>query len=197
MLSLLPFNPCCLHTFHNGYHNRILVYGTEVEMGFDFHSWFKIAPYKREDFMQVAAKLQDKEIFQVFSHNEEVFYRHAETRWLTLVPSLQKVEESWEQCKEYYLVYFPLCKKFDKTTAANKRYVRIKYNFLKEKVLLVQIAFLIDVSTPFTRFLRFFQNQEPLIHIAFKEMKKLLLTVMKRFMDLRQSTRKHERSFRR
>ena len=110
------------------------------------------------------------------------FYRHTETRCLTLVPSLQKVEERWDQCKEYYLVDLASRKNSDKTTAADKRYVCIKYNFLKEKFLLFQTAFLINVSTPFTRFLRFFQSQGLLIHIAFKVMKSLLLTVMKRFM---------------
>ena len=181
--GLLPLNPCCLHKVHTGYHKGILVYGTEVEnLAFDLHSWFKIAPCKRDDFMHVAAELQDKEIFQVFSRNEALFYRHIETRWLTLVPSLQKVEERWVQCREYYLVYLPSCQQFNKTTATNKRYIRIKDNFLKENFLLIQIAFLIDVSTPFTRFLRYFQSQEPLIHIVYKEMKNLLLTVMKRFL---------------
>ena len=52
---------------------------------------------------------------------------------MTLVPSFQNVEETWEQYKEYYLVYLASSKHFDKTTAANKRYVHIKYNFLKEK----------------------------------------------------------------
>ena len=163
--GLLPY-PCCLHKVHNGYHKGILVYSTKVEsLAFDFRSWFKIARCKREDFMQVAAELQDK-IFQVFSHNETLFYRHTETRWLTLVSSLQKVEERWEQFKECYLVYLPPCKKSDKTTAANKRYVRIKYNFLKAKFLLVQIAFLIDVRPPFSRFLRFFRvrNHSYILH---------------------------------
>ena len=127
--------------------------------------------------MQVEAELQDKETFQVFPHNEALFYRHTVilfTHWLALVASLLKVEERWEQYKEYYLVYLPSCKKFDKTTAANKRNTRIRYNFLKENFLLIQIAFLINVSNPFTRFLRFFQSQEPLIHLAFKEAKNLL-----------------------
>lgn len=124
--------------------------------------------------MQVEAELQDKETFQVFPHNETLFYCHTETHWLALVPSLQKVEERWEQYKEYYLVYLTSCKKFDKTTAANKRNTRIKYNFLKENFLLIQIAFLINVSNPFMRFLRFFQSQERLIHLAFKEAKNLL-----------------------
>ena len=53
------------------------MHGTEVEnLAFDFHSWFKIAPCKCEDFMQVVAELKDKQIFQVFSHNEALFYRH-------------------------------------------------------------------------------------------------------------------------
>ena len=58
----------------------------------------------------------------------------------------------------------------------------VKYNSLKEKFLLLQIAFLINVSTPFTRFLRFFQSHEPLTHIAFKEKKNLFLTVIKIFV---------------
>ena len=109
--GLLPFNQCCLHKVYNGYHKEILVYGTEVEnLTFDLNSWFKVALCEHEDFMQVAAGLQNKEIFQVFSHNEALFYRQTETRWVTLVPSLQKVKERLEQCKEYYLVYIPLCK---------------------------------------------------------------------------------------
>ena len=100
--GLLPFNPCCIHKVHNGYHKRILVYGTEVEnFAFDLHSWCKIALWKREDFMQVAVKFQDKDIFQVFLHNETLFYRHTETGWLTLVPSLQKVEKSFFRVRNH------------------------------------------------------------------------------------------------
>ena len=64
-LGLLPFSPCCLHKVHNSYHKGILVYGTQVEtVAFDLHSWFKIAPCKREDFMQVVAELQGEEILR-------------------------------------------------------------------------------------------------------------------------------------
>ena len=115
--GLLPFNPCCLHKCHNRYHKGILLYGHDVEnLAFDLHSWFKIAPCKREDFMAVAAELQDRVVFQVFACNEALFYRHVETRWLTLVPSLQNIEERWVQSKQYFLVYLPTCKKFETTT---------------------------------------------------------------------------------
>lgn len=84
--GLLPFNQCCLHKVYNGYHKEILVYGTEVEnLTFDLNSWFKVALCEHEDFMQVAAGLQNKEIFQVFSHNEALFYHQTETHWVTLV----------------------------------------------------------------------------------------------------------------
>ena len=66
----------------------------------------------------------------------------------------------------------------------------VKYNSLKEKFLLLQIAFLINVSTPFTRFLRFFQSQEPLTHIAFKERKNLFLTVIKIFVKAKAVNKK-------
>ena len=44
------------------------------------------------------------------------------------------------------------------------------------------MAFVIDVPSPFTKFLLQFQSEEPLVHIIFYEMKALLLTTMKRFL---------------
>ena len=81
-LALLPFSPCCLHKVHKSYYKGILVYGTQVEtVTFDLHSWFKIAPCKREDFMQVAAELQDKEIlrkfFYIIKHFFTAILKHA------------------------------------------------------------------------------------------------------------------------
>ena len=92
--GLLPWNPCTLHKVHTGFHNGLLEYGKDLEnLAFDLHGWFKIAPCKREDFMQVAVDFQNEVIFAVFKRNEALFYRHVECRWLTLVPALKKIEE--------------------------------------------------------------------------------------------------------
>ena len=52
-------------------------------------------------------------------------YRHVETRWLTLVPALEKVLERWDASKEYFLEYLPKQKDFKKGAAKNDRYKRI------------------------------------------------------------------------
>ena len=75
--GLIPFNSCPLHKCHNGFHKGILIYGKDVEsLAFNLHAWFKIAPCKREDFMEVAAELQSTDVFVLFSRNEALFYRY-------------------------------------------------------------------------------------------------------------------------
>ena len=49
--GLLPFEPCVLHKAHGGFHKGLLQYVQDVEhLSFELHSWFKIAPCKREDY---------------------------------------------------------------------------------------------------------------------------------------------------
>ena len=92
------------------------------------------------------------------------------------------MEERWDESKKYFMDYLPSQKDFSNSTERNKRYQQIKGEFLKEKFVLVQMAFVIDVASPFTKFLLLFQSEEPLVHILFNEMKALLLTMMKRFL---------------
>ena len=88
--GLLLFNPCVLHKTHGSFHKVILQYGQDVEhLSFELHSWFKIAPCKREDFMQVAVKFQNEIIFTYFKKTATLFYQHVESRWLTLIPALK------------------------------------------------------------------------------------------------------------
>ena len=61
---LLPFNPCNLRKCHNAFHKGITIYGKDSEnLTFELHAWFKISLCKREDFLQVAFKLQSMEYF--------------------------------------------------------------------------------------------------------------------------------------
>ena len=86
--GLLPFNLCNLQKCHNAFHK-----GRDKDsenLTFELQAWFKISPCRREDFLQVAFKLQSMEYF---SKNKALFYRHVETRWLTLVPAMEKVLE--------------------------------------------------------------------------------------------------------
>ena len=79
----LPFDPCVLHKTYVGFNKGILQYGQDVEhLSFELHSWFKIAPCKREDFMQVAVEFQNEIIFSCLKKSETLFYRHMESPWL-------------------------------------------------------------------------------------------------------------------
>ena len=183
--GLLPFNPYNLHKCHGAFQKGITIYGKDSEnLTFELHAWFKISPCKQDDFLQVAFELQS---MVYFSKNKALFYRHVETRWLTLVPALEKVLERWEVSKEYFLEYLPKQKGFEKGTTNNKRYKRISTLFKRENVILVQIAFLTDAVIPFQKFLTTFQFEGSLIHILFKELKSLLKSIMLRFIDPKES----------
>ena len=121
-------------------------------------------------------------VFAVFNKKESLFYRHVETRWLTLVPALEKVEERWNDAKKYFLEFLPTTKDFSKSTESNKRYVKIVESLRKEKFLLVQIAFVVDISGCFNSFLTVFQSAGPQIHVLYQSMKLLLITLMNRFL---------------
>ena len=81
-----------------------------------------------------------------------------ESRWLALIPALKKVEERWDQSKQYFMEFLTSKKDFKKTTYQNPRYQRIVAFFRKEKLTLVQLAFTIDVSVPFVNFLTVFSD---------------------------------------
>ena len=75
-----------LHVVHNGFHYGVQECGNEFEKSaIDLHGLFNIAPCTREDFQKIDEGL---------SEGYTIFIRHLNTRWLTLVPALEKVEES-------------------------------------------------------------------------------------------------------
>ena len=173
--GLLPLLTCSLHKVHNGFHKGILVIGvTASQLAFELHFWFKISPCKQEDFRLLADSTTIED--------ESLFLRHVNTRWLTLVPALEKKLERWEDAKKYFLIYLPNVEEYKSTLPKNQKYKNIAAALKDENVTLVQIKFLIGVAPIFRKYLLLFQDDAPLVHILFIEMKTLLLTLMKRFM---------------
>ena len=173
--GLLPLVTCCLHLIHNAFHYGCVEYGSEVEsLSLHLHGWFKIAPCKREDIAAISDELGE---------SNPMFVRHVTSRWLTLVPALEKMEIHWNAAKKYFLEYLPSMKtEFKNYTSKNERYQKIVEKLKISQRMLVQMAFVIDVSKPYYKFLLRFQGEGPLIHIMFSELKKVLLAVMRRFM---------------
>ena len=182
--GLLPLVVCCLHIVHKAFHYGCVQHGSEVEsLAVDLHGWFKIAPCKREDIHAVSKELGE---------SSPLFQRHVESRWLTLVPALQEVEEHWKPAEKYFEEFLPSQKdEFKRYTSKNERYGRIIQKFKEEeKRILVQMAFVVHVSAPSNTFLLSFPGEGPLIHLLFSELKKLLVTIMKRYIQADEITGK-------
>ena len=84
---------CAVHCAFNGFHS-IQEYNNEAEKyAIALHGWFRLAPCKREDFQNVGEE---------HSESSTIFIRHLNMHWLTFVPALEKVEESWKTTKKYF-----------------------------------------------------------------------------------------------
>ena len=174
--GLLQFIPCNLHVVHNSFKKGLKVYGSEAkDLAVDLFFFFKSSPCKREDFKEVESSL---------GFDEELFIRHVQTRWLTLLPALARIVKNWEPLVKYFLTELPKTAAASKTlklVESNPRYIRI-CRTLKSPSVLVQMNFLLGLTPLFDRFLKFFQREDPLVHILFSEMKDLLKSFMLRFL---------------
>ena len=132
---LLPLVVCCLHIVHKAFHYGCVQYGSEVEsLAVDLHGRFKIAPCKWEDIHAVSKELGE---------SSPLFQHHVESRWLTLVPALQKVAEHWKPAKKYFEEFLPSQKdEFKRYTSKNGRYGHIIQKFKEEEK---QMAFVVNV----------------------------------------------------
>ncbi|KAH3886697.1 hypothetical protein DPMN_010710 [Dreissena polymorpha] len=113
-----------------------------------------------------------------------MFVRHVQCRWLTLVPSLQRILCEWEAVNKYLIVDLSKLAIENRTESILKtksRYLRI-CNLLRVKETYAEIQFLTNAEPLFESFLVLFQNQEPLIHVFYSEAATLLKAIMSRFV---------------
>ena len=177
--GLIELITCTLHIVHNAFRKCItsLEYGDTVDQfAFDLYKWFDCAPCKIDDFRDLADSLSQK--------NEAIFVKHVNTRWLTLSKSLTVILLRWEDCVKYFIEFLPTQKETRSFLAKNPRFDRIRrcLTVLKSDVLLT-IKFLLDLAPIFEMYLTTFQTSDPCIHNLFPQMKRLLITLMKRFIQ--------------
>ena len=75
--GLLQFSPCTLHVVQNSFHKGFQTLKQDVEqLAFNLYRWFKISPYRQEDFINVSesTNIQDEPLF--------IYYTSA--CWLTI-----------------------------------------------------------------------------------------------------------------
>ena len=116
--------------------------------------------------------------------DDELFIRHVQCKWLTLLPALDRIVKSWEAVKKYFLEELPKQATEERTIKSlgkNERYNRICRK-LQDKSFPAQLAFLVSVEPICKNFLCLFQNEGPLIHLLRDQMWGLLKLVMHRFL---------------
>ena len=165
-----------MHVVHSSFREDLKVYGQSSEqLAIYLFYFFKRSPCKREDFIDIEMEL---------GFDEELFIRHVQCRWLTLIPALKMLVKNFEPLCEYFLKELPKTASQNKTIKLlekNETYNRI-CRTLKAPATLIQMNFLINLEPLYDRFLKLFQREDPLIHILYSEMKDLLKAYMLRFL---------------
>ena len=148
---------------------------------FELHAWFKTSPCKREDFLQVAFELQSMEYF---SKNKACMFstamlKHDGWHWSQPWRRFKRNEKcqrniflSISQNKQVLKRVLPITKDINKFNAIQKR----KRHSCSDSLPDWCCHSIAKVSTTF-------HFEGPLIHILFKELKRLLKSILLRFID--------------
>ena len=167
--QLVDTGSCQIHVACNSFGKGIEAYGEAVEnLCIDLFYFFKLSASRREDYLAIQQKLDLDEI---------VLLRHVESRWLSLLPAVERVKGQFPALLEYV-------KKLpdtDKKIKSNERYKKIM-GLLTAPETIVQLCFLQSVKPVFERFWQMFQTEGPLIHVLHQAMVDLLKQVMLRFL---------------
>ena len=168
--GLTDIGTCNLHICHNAFAKGLEMFGSNIsEFVIDLHLWFKMSAVRREEYEVV------QEEMGLAKHK---FLKHVECRWLSLQPAVLRILEQLEGLRRYFITVLP---EKQSSISSNARYIRIRRQ-LESKDLVAQMHFLISVADIFNSFLKFFQSEEPLIHLLHDQLTTLLKMVMGRFI---------------
>ena len=167
--QLVDMGSCQIHVAHNPFRKGIEAYGEAIEnLCIDLFYFFKLSAFRKKDYLAIQQKLDLDEI---------VFLRHVESRWLSLLPAVERVKSQLPALLEY----FKKLPDTDKKINSNERYKKIMV-ILTAPETIVQLCFLKSIKPVLDRFQQMFQTEGPLIHVLHQAMFDLLKQVMSRFL---------------
>ncbi|CAF0889999.1 unnamed protein product [Didymodactylos carnosus] len=127
---------------------------------------------RREDFVCVAESICDSVA--------KVMLRFVNTRWIEIGNCIERVLQQWDIIAEYFLVFMPQHCKSDIENC--DRYRRVKL-YLTSTISKIRLEFLLYISrTIFKKFLTWFQQEGPLVHMLYDQCSDLLKTVCLSFI---------------
>lgn len=164
---LLNIGTCNLHIAHNAYLKGIDCFDLDAS---DFvvkvYYYFHKRDLRCEEFRVIQKEL---------NLPLHVFVMHCNTRWLTLGSAAERMLEQLPALSEYFLRHIP--KKYPKTLN-NQKYLDIR-EYLKNPTLKANMQFIVYSAKIFTsEFTLLFQKEEPLIHVLYSQLRKLILLLL-------------------
>ncbi|KAL3186352.1 hypothetical protein MRX96_028070 [Rhipicephalus microplus] len=103
------------------------------------------------------------------------FLRHVSSRWLTLLPSVERVLKSYDALTAFF------SKAGQPWSSLSMRHGRLSSAF-SGKALQAKLLFLRNAAQIFDRFQTLFQSKDPLVHVVYDEMVALVKQVLGRFV---------------
>ena len=108
--------------------------------------------------------------------------KHVDTKSLSMKLACVRVLEQWDNLCEYFLTFLPTQKSFKREILPTMLYKRIKA-VLENTTTQAYISFCSYVAQDFENFLQTFQENEPMIHMLYPEIYKLLTNLMSKFIQ--------------
>ena len=176
--SFLPIGTCALHIVNNAFGEGMKVIKSLLDIEqflVDLHSFFKLSSARRQDYSSL------EEVTDVVAH---FMLRYCSTRWLYIGKTGLRVMEQIPNLKLYFLTELPKGTNFKgkKGVGSSERYLRIK-KMLESDLLLPCLSFVVYSSLIFKPFVLTFQKEEPMIHMLYPQMRKLVQDLLVKFVD--------------
>lgn len=168
-LSLIDVGECWLHKVHNAFSHALDFFAAEVESAVvDTYYFFKHSSVQSTHLKEQQNILGLPEAF--------FFLRHISSRWLSLMPALERLLEQLAPLKSVLAAEAPV-----RSSGSIKERLRKTIN---NKEFCAKALFMKNAAEIFTKFLTLFQKSEPLIHILYSECVTLVEKVLGRFLRL-------------
>lgn len=171
--TILNIGTCSLHPIHNGFAKCLKKIDFEFdEFPRDIWFFFKLSPARREDY-KLASLITELE--------SATFFRHVNSRWLSLKKVLTRILDQWENLVEYFLKFLPAEKNFTREIEKTDRYKRIRKHLVNHQTKLY-IHFAVHVADILENFMIPFQTSNPVIHCIFPAFTDLFFNLMSLFV---------------
>ncbi|GBM30064.1 hypothetical protein AVEN_88278-1 [Araneus ventricosus] len=172
--GLVNVGTCNLHIVHNAFGEGLQLdaFASIIYFLEDIDIWFRKYPSRKEDLI-ISSQCVDEEVVCNT-------LRYVSNRWLSVVPSCQRILKMYPALKQHFLVDL-VGNKSD--LIKTEWYKRIR-SALKSHLTPAYLHFLVSVGKIFDNFLRFLQSDKTLIHLLYDEMSNIVRKLLFRFISM-------------